>query len=377
MFTAIKCAEAITGALRERVGPNYTGFWVVTQDPVLIQQAGENVVRACSRKGLKEAIDVKLGTPLNCSAIEDETRYIYPRDDNDKKDPDNKLYSFAQKTMRSSGYQDDGYKERDNSDAGGSSITLTTFSIKATPSLACDKIKELDLLVLAARLPSGLHITHKQYCGLVEKQPKFKVPHDRKVHIVDSNFLMEKLPNDAYRLVCNAKRVARLTKLRARNATATDRSKPWLKYSCFGLVSSIVGAYHRLIMDAPGMASLYGYGRYSTNGIRACMCAIPGLFSLLKVMHKTGIARKDIRTNLRLLTYHQATIMRRLNDYDLSYFRKWYARETKLSGVPKAARARYKQLVGNVAKDKQARVVAQLMALEKAQRKAKGLLHED
>lgn len=369
MYTAIKCPANLTGALRERMGSNYTGFWAVTQDPVLIQQAGGDVVRAPCVTTLKEALDTKLGTPANCTIVNADSHYIY-RSSNDAS-AQNQLHDFARKTLIK---EHEGFETRFKEPAT-SSISLFTFCIFENPQLSCDKISELDLLVLAARNPKGLTIGYNMYRQLAEQQSKFKIARGGKVHIVDDNFLIEELPGMTFRLMCDTKRVKRLSKLRAKRSSATDRNRPWLKYSCFMLMGDIISSYHHLIQAAEGMSSLYGYGRYSTNGIRNCMWAIPKLFALLKVMRKTSEARKAISGDLKLLTYHKATLQQRMLDWpDFSpAFSKWYDRETKLVGVPKGAKVRFKDLAGNVAKHRRNAVVSKLMVEEAEIKRKKGL----
>jgi len=372
MPTLVPCPKDLLKPMAELSGQSsdeIAGSWVVTQDPVLISDAGAQAIQVnvdATSEQIITLLNNRFGVAPGCSRVNYHNGYSNKPGSylNDSQIKERVMLHelISTKLMRRDTVIDARMYDKVHFVSNGDntrSAYFSRFDVLSTLRVTDPSISELKLLMMASKNPKGIIINSEILKSLAATDVKYKRNNNNntRVHVVDKNFLIEDASDyNEYRLVYNPKRVKRLITLRSKKSTATDKDRPWQKHTCYNVLWSLCRSYHHTVQSIPSIPWLYGYGRFSTQGIVACMRILPRCADLVAKLRLTGVVRKQIRADLRLLTYHKATLIDRgecssyISEDDYASFMKWYKTETKIAGIPKDAEARFKQLSGNLQK---------------------------
>jgi hypothetical protein len=309
MYALIPCPEGILKDIKENLqgSEHFEGFWLVSQDPSLIAQAGTNAVCSASKGGLSDVVDRKFGLPYGYSRL----RACEPR-----------IWKWSQRGGY--GYGEDATTisakrafvdkcEKKNDDY------WLIYGLLPTPQVVDPKLHELDVLVEARRHVKGVYTNH------------FKLQGDHKVEVVKDDFIVEDTPLGS-RIIFNPKRAKRLITVRRRHHSVGQR-KP--KHTCYRLILDIICTLRDLI-TSDHFTHLF-YERWSSQGINNCSDAVVSFFEIAKQMGKLKTARKKLAPTLRELYVHKNLIQHNCS----ASFRIWYAKELELAGGPPKNAERY------------------------------------
>jgi hypothetical protein len=186
------------------------------------------------------------------------------------------------------------------------------------PAPLAQEMEEWEYLSEAKVQPNGLFVG--------SNDPMFKIDYNHRVEPVGKDYVVEEhvLGN---RLVYNPRRAKSLRTRRSGSAT-NKKAGLKLEYTCMDCVYQIALIMHHYVFK--GDLAIISNSCWSSNGIDSCMNATVHLWEVVKRMHGTSVVRKDIATWLRRGYWHSNRISKHDN------YNKWFTRELKRIGVPKA-----------------------------------------
>jgi len=300
MYALIPCPEGISKDIKSslRAADMYEGFWLVSQDPSLISQAGENVICAATKEGLADIVDRKFGLPYGYSrlSLHDHTS-MYHWENSNYNHGDEPAIAKAKREFVAKCFK--------NGDRN-----WLIYALLPTPRVVDTKLHELDILAESKCHPKGIYTN------------RFKLQGDHKTDVVKEDFVVEDSPLGT-RVMYNPKRAKRLAAIRRRHCSVGQR-KP--KRTCYHLLNLMVRALRETI-DCQTITNLYREWR-SSQGIHNTSGGVVNFFDMAKRMGKLATARKKIKPLLKELWVHKNLIQHNCS----AEFRIWYAKEIEIAG---------------------------------------------
>lgn len=293
----------------------HEGFWLVSQDPSVIQAAGSHAILGESIAAIREKIDRDHNLPSGFTiTVEDE------------------LYNW-QWADRSSNYgsAEQQRERREMADVAAKYVRTPEHNsnkwiivkLCATPQTTQD-LDEYKILVEARGHPKGI-ITQK-----------FKLPADMQTQVYKNEYVISHVRGDYrqafVRVTYDPKRAKRLHTIRARNMNKGLR-KP--KRTCFDHMIDMLTAIRKVVYNEH-IGWLY-IGHWSGRGIDQYSRAIAHFYELAVMMNKKSGAQKALAPHIKPLWVHQSVMRRTASEK----FLRLYDKELKRLGGPPANTERY------------------------------------